>query len=78
MDATARQVSVVRAVLDDDPRIAFVTESADAFLERQPTAFADTGPGKFSHLDQAVRGLRPGVRRPLRARLAPSGRPGGG
>ncbi len=91
MDATARLLSVerdavqdvARAVLGDDPRIAFVAESADTFLERQPTAsvdlvFADTGPGKFSLLDHAVRVLRPGVRRPLRGRLAALGRPGGG
>lgn len=61
----ARAVDVARRHLGSDPRVTFHTVDGAAFLERsQPgrfdLVFADTWPGKFTHLDLALDQLRAG------------------
>jgi predicted O-methyltransferase YrrM len=56
---------VARRHLGGDPRLTFHTEDAAVLLGRLTPGsfdliFADAWPGKFSHLDEALRLLRPG------------------
>ncbi|MEW5687460.1 MAG: class I SAM-dependent methyltransferase [Pseudomonadota bacterium] len=74
MDAAARLVTVdtdprvqavAREALDHDPRVEFVLEDGAAFIRRQPPAsfdlvFADSMPGKYEGLDEALALVRPG------------------
>jgi predicted O-methyltransferase YrrM len=65
VDSDGRVQEVARRHLGGDPRVAFLTEDAGPLLGRLPPAsfdliFADAWPGKFSHLDEALRLLRPG------------------
>jgi predicted O-methyltransferase YrrM len=52
-------VAVARRNLADDPRVRFHVESGSTFLQRwagrrYDLIFADTWPGKFDHLDEAL------------------------
>ncbi|MFJ6085348.1 O-methyltransferase [Streptomyces sp. NPDC092369] len=74
MDAASRLVTVelddtvqaiARAELGADPRVTFVTADAGAWLEEydgEPfdLVFADTWPGKFTHLERALDLVAPG------------------
>lgn len=74
MDRSARLITVelnagVQAVarehLGEDPRVTFVTEDAGTWLEKYDgdpfdLVFADTWPGKFTHLDRALDLVAPG------------------
>ncbi|WP_055589807.1 O-methyltransferase [Streptacidiphilus griseoplanus] len=74
MDATSRLVTVeldeavqtvARGQLADDPRVEWVAGDAGAWLEGyrgEPfdLVFADTWPGKFTHLDEALDLVAPG------------------
>ncbi|WP_435011280.1 O-methyltransferase [Tundrisphaera lichenicola] len=74
MDANARLVSidddprvaeVARHHLGGDPRATFLVEDAAGWLSAQAASsfdvvFADAWPGKYSHLDDALRLLKPG------------------
>ena len=74
MDAHARLVSldndskiaeVARRHLSGDPRVTFLVEDAAGWLAGQDASsfdfvFADAWPGKYSHLDAALRLLKPG------------------
>lgn len=74
LNAAARLVSVdndpvVQAVaarhLGHDPRLTFVTADGGDWLSAQPAAgfdliFADSWPGKYTHLDQALACVAPG------------------
>jgi len=62
-DPTAQQIA--RDVLGRHPRLTIVTEDGAAFLHAQKPEsfdliFADTWPGKFDHLDDALALLKPG------------------
>ncbi|MEV0093455.1 class I SAM-dependent methyltransferase [Streptomyces sp. NPDC050738] len=55
---------VARKELGDDPRVSFVTGDGGAWLDTyrgQPfdLIFADTWPGKFTHLDAALKLVKP-------------------
>lgn len=57
--------SIARAVLGDDPRVAFVLADGLAWIEQQPEAsfdliFADAMPGKYEGFEGALRLLKPG------------------
>ncbi|MCX5397965.1 O-methyltransferase [Streptomyces sp. NBC_00102] len=57
--------AVGRELLGADRRVTFVTEDGGAWLERYDGApfdlvFADTWPGKFTHLDEALALVAPG------------------
>ncbi|WP_377269912.1 O-methyltransferase [Peterkaempfera sp. SMS 1(5)a] len=57
--------TVAREQLADDPRVDWVTGDAGTWLEKyrgEPfdLIFADTWPGKFTHLDQALELVAPG------------------
>ena len=74
MDARASLVSidndptvseVARRHLSSDPRVTFIVADAAVWLAAQPATsfdfvFADAWPGKYSHLDDVLRLLRPG------------------
>ena len=65
VDNDGRTQEVARRHLGGDSRLAFRTEDAGALLERlSPDSFdlifADAWPGKFDHLDEALRLLRRG------------------
>jgi predicted O-methyltransferase YrrM len=65
VDSDGRVQEVARRFLGGDPRVAFHTEDAGPLLGglREGSfdlIFADAWPGKFSHLDEALRLLRPG------------------
>jgi predicted O-methyltransferase YrrM len=74
MDATASLVTIeldptvqaiARAQLGADPRVTFVTGDGGEWLEAYDAepfdlVFADTWPGKFTHLEQALALLAPG------------------
>lgn len=57
-------LAVARKHLGHDLRVTFVLEDAGLFLERREGQvdfiFADTWPGKYTHLDEALRLLKPG------------------
>ena len=58
-------VTIARRHLDYDPRVAFHLTEGAAFLAAQHERsfdfiFADTWPGKYDHLDEALRLLKPG------------------
>ena len=57
--------AVARTQLASDPRVTFVTEDGGNWLDAYDGApfdliFADTWPGKFTHLDQALSLVAPG------------------
>lgn len=65
VDHDAATVSIARRFLGHDPRVRFHVSDGAAFLAslagRQfDLIFADTWPGKFTHLDDALSLLRPG------------------
>jgi predicted O-methyltransferase YrrM len=74
MDPTSRLVSVeldpavqavARAELGSDPRVTFATGDGGQWLEAYAgppfdLVFADTWPGKFTHLDRALNLVAPG------------------
>jgi predicted O-methyltransferase YrrM len=65
VDSDGRVQEVARRHLGGDPRVAFQTEDAGPLLGRlRPGSFdlifADAWPGKFDHLGEALRLLRPG------------------
>ncbi len=65
VDNDPRVIAVARRHLAADPRVTFHSEDAAALLGRLPHGgldliFADAWPGKYSHLDLALRLLRPG------------------
>jgi predicted O-methyltransferase YrrM len=74
MDAEARLVSVeideavlevAKKCLGDDPRVTFVCAEAGEWLQRAELdqfdlIFADSWPGKYTHLDEALRLLKRG------------------
>jgi predicted O-methyltransferase YrrM len=74
MDAHARLVSidndpgvaeVARRHLSGDPRVTFLVQDAAGWLAAQPDScfdlvFADAWVGKYSHLDDALRLVKPG------------------
>ena len=58
-------VAIARRHLGSDPRVTFHLDDGAAFIERQTSGsydfiFADTWPGKFSHLEQALALVRVG------------------
>ena len=58
-------IAVARCYLAVDPRVTFHTEDAAALLARLPEAaydlvFADAWAGKYTHLHEALRLLKPG------------------
>lgn len=60
-----RVLEIARRHLGSDPRVMFHTIDGAAFLARSPPGrfdlvFADTWPGKFTHLDLALGQLRAG------------------
>ncbi|MGW0855035.1 O-methyltransferase [Streptomyces sp. NPDC002690] len=74
MDRDARLITVeldpavqevVRQLLGTDPRVSFVSGDGGAWLEEYDggpfdLVFADTWPGKFTHLDRALELVAPG------------------
>jgi len=65
IDNDATVMTVARRHLSHDPRITFHTVDGSAFLETLrghpfDYIFADTWPGKYEHLDKALRLLKPG------------------
>lgn len=65
VDQDERVQAVARRHLGSDPRAEFVTMDGGAWLEANATArfdliFADSWPGKFTHLDRALGLLAPG------------------
>jgi predicted O-methyltransferase YrrM len=65
MDNDDRVQEVARRHLGHDSRVTFLTEDAGPLLARLPPGsfdlvFADAWPGKFTHLDEALRLLRRG------------------
>jgi predicted O-methyltransferase YrrM len=60
-----RFAEVARRHLSGDPRATFLVEDAAGWLAAQPASsfdlvFADAWPGKYSHLNDALRLLKPG------------------
>jgi len=65
VDSEAKYVAVARRHLGRDPRVRFHVEQGEAFLHRLRGSefdliFADTWPGKFNHLEDALELLRTG------------------
>jgi predicted O-methyltransferase YrrM len=65
IDTDAAVLSVAREALGADERVQFAIADAARLLSQAPPAiydliFADTWPGKFSHLDEAIAVLKPG------------------
>jgi predicted O-methyltransferase YrrM len=65
IDRDERAMQVALDHLGADPRVSFIAGDAGTLLATLPEAaydmiFADTMPGKFTHLDEALRLLRPG------------------
>jgi predicted O-methyltransferase YrrM len=65
VDQDASVIAVARHCFADDPRVTFYTEDAAALLGRLPEAgldliFADAWVGKYTHLQEALRLLKPG------------------
>lgn len=65
VDDDVEVVAVARRHLAADPRVAFHVMDGAAYLAEQPPrsfdlVYADTWPGKFTHLDLALDLLRPG------------------
>jgi predicted O-methyltransferase YrrM len=64
VDNDPRVQAVAQQVLEGDQRISFVLRDGGEYLEMADAAFdliyADAWPGKYSHLDQALRLLAPG------------------
>ena len=65
IDTDEAVLSVARDALGEDPRAQFAIADAGAMLSVAPRnvfdlIFADTWPGKFSHLDEALAALKPG------------------
>ena len=65
VDNDPKVSAVARRLLGSDPRVTFHVEDAARFLGRLPEAshdliFADAWPGKYSHLEAALRLLKPG------------------
>jgi predicted O-methyltransferase YrrM len=65
VDNDGRVQEVARRHLGGDPRVSFLTEDAGPLLGRLTPGsldliFADAWPGKFSHLDEALRLLKRG------------------
>jgi predicted O-methyltransferase YrrM len=65
VDNDATVTAIARRHLGHDPRVTFHTMDGAAFLEmlqgqRFDYIFADTWPGKYEHLDEALRLLKPG------------------
>ncbi len=58
-------MAVARRWLGDDPRVSFLVQNAGEYLLHAPPAqfdliFADTWPGKFTHLNEALTAIKPG------------------
>jgi predicted O-methyltransferase YrrM len=65
VESDPRALEIARRHLGSDPRVTFHPIDGAAFLQRSPPArfdfvFADTWPGKFTHLDLALGQLRTG------------------
>jgi predicted O-methyltransferase YrrM len=65
VDVNEEFQDVARRMLGSDSRVTFITQDAAAFLWRQPAAtfdfvFADTMPGKYEALDEALAVVKPG------------------
>jgi predicted O-methyltransferase YrrM len=65
IDNDPRVAEVARRHLSGDPRATFLVEDAAGWMDAQPPAgfdlvFADAWVGKYSHLDAALRLLKPG------------------
>jgi predicted O-methyltransferase YrrM len=65
IDQDAEAVSVAKKYLGHDQRVTFYTEDAGPWLERflgpsYDLIFADAWPGKYSHLEAALRLLKAG------------------
>lgn len=64
VDTDAKVQSIAADVLGDDGRLSLVLQDGGAFLESSPRRFdliyADAWPGKYSHLDEALRLLNRG------------------
>jgi predicted O-methyltransferase YrrM len=65
VDNDTAAVGVARQFLGDDSRVTFYVEDGASFLKRSANQrfdfiFADTWPGKFSHLDETLTLLKPG------------------
>lgn len=65
IDNDAAVVAVARQWLGDDPRVTFlVQDGGEYLLHASPSCFdlifADSWPGKFTHLDEALAALKPG------------------
>jgi predicted O-methyltransferase YrrM len=65
VDNNPAVVAVAQRNLGHDPRVTFHIEDGAAFLEAQrgrayDLIFADTWPGKFDHLEEALQLLKPG------------------
>jgi predicted O-methyltransferase YrrM len=65
IDQDADVVSVAKKYLEHDNRVTFYTEDAGPWLERisdhsYDLVFADAWPGKYSHLEEALRLLKAG------------------
>jgi predicted O-methyltransferase YrrM len=65
VDSEQRYVEVAKRHLGNDSRVTFHVDNGDAFLRKLSGAsfdliFADTWPGKFAHLEDALKLLRAG------------------
>jgi predicted O-methyltransferase YrrM len=65
IDANESRPAIARRYLGHDPRITFTTMDGTAFILSSPEAsfdfiFVDTPPGKYHHLENALRLLKPG------------------
>jgi predicted O-methyltransferase YrrM len=65
VDVNEEFQGVARRTLGSDPRVTFITQDAAAFLWRQLPAtydlvFADSMPGKYEALDEALAVVKPG------------------
>ena len=65
IDANIKNSAVAQTHLGGDKRMRFVVRDAGAWLETAPTdefdlIFADSPEGKYAHLDDALRILKPG------------------
>lgn len=65
VESDAQLIGIARTLLGHDPRLTLLEERGEAVLVRlEPSAFdmvfADTWPGKYNHLEEALQLVKPG------------------